>query len=122
MKEEIPQERRSEAPPNEAGSISMSDEGLKALRTIVAERRTELGKEEREKMLREIERDPELFDPSARFSDSKNDVSVRIPIWVYYYLERRKRATGESISKQIADITTEFVAREMLSILGRDEK
>jgi hypothetical protein len=98
-------------------ALLISEEGIAELNRIVGEKRAELSSENEKRMLEELMRDPDLFDPKGRFNDSKTDISVRIPLWVYYWLERRKRTTGESISKQISEIVTEYVASEILDII-----
>jgi hypothetical protein len=110
------------APIDELGLPPISKEGIDALKTAVEQAKILLTKPEREKMLKEIEEDPELFNPLGKFGNAKTDVSVRIPAWIYHYLERRKRITGMSVSKQIAIIVTGFVAGEMREILeGRKD-
>lgn len=100
----------------------ISREGVEVLRVILGQEKTRLTEVEKNKMLQELVNDPKIFDPVGNFKDSKTDVTVRIPTWLWYYLDRRKRVTGLSISKQMANIVAEYTAKEILEIIGEEKK
>jgi hypothetical protein len=95
----------------------ISKEGIDVLNGILAEKRTELNAEQEKRMIEEIERDPDLFDPKGAFNEGSARVSATIPVWVWHYLERRRRVRKSTVSREIAEIVTEFVASELLDLM-----
>jgi hypothetical protein len=95
----------------------ISRKGLDFLKEIVMRKEAELKEGEEKRMKRELEEEPNLFDPTVEHASYLVGTSIYIPAWLDKYLKIRKMITGKPKAQQIREIVEEYIASEILELV-----
>jgi len=102
---------------SETTGEGISRKGLEALKEIVMRKEAELKEGEEKRMKRELEEEPNLFDPTVEHAGYLAGTSIYLPVWVDKYLKIRKMITGKSKAQQVREIIEEYIASEILELM-----